>query len=148
MSFDPQSITTKGLTLDQARAEVARETQMRAGAYPKFIAAGKLSTDKAVAQLAALMKAQEILDWFARVEGDVRAGMKIVTAAKAHHAKYGGDSPVDEAMTGLALLALVRERPAGLARLLDDPALAVVLDAFPQGQLAAIRRIVNERTAA
>lgn len=150
MTFDPTKIDAKPITLDQARSEVAREVQVRMNAYPKFIAAGKISDDKATSQMAGMMKAQQILDWFARVEADVRAAMKLLVDAKAHHAKWAGkgaaESPADEAGIAIALLALVRERPAVLGRIIDDPALTAVLEAFPAGQLAAIRQL-SERAA-
>lgn len=120
-AFDPAAIPAKHYLLAAALAEVRRELGLRRGAYPKFIEAGKLKPENAVAQYGAMLKAEEILAWFSASGDDVKIG--------------------------LALLDMVREHPFVLTKLTDDPALATVIGAFPGAQLEAIRKLGTQEAA-
>lgn len=145
-AFDPAAIPAKHYLLAAALAEVRRELGLRRGAYPKFIEAGKLKPENAVAQYGAMLKAEEILAWFSASGDDVKIGLALMKKAKAHTLKWK-TSLAGEVDLAFALLDMVREHPFVLTKLTDDPALATVIGAFPGAQLEAIRQLGTQEAA-
>lgn len=70
MQFDPNDINPNDYTLDDARAELAREEQLRINTYSKWVEEKGKDPAPLMKQLGRLIKGRLTLDWLAKQDLD------------------------------------------------------------------------------
>jgi hypothetical protein len=119
MSVDLKAIDLKTVTAADALAEVVREMRLRAGVYPKWLEAGKMTDDVATKQYGGMKKAHQMLDWLAKQD-------------------------TDELRLGAALVKMFKQNIGGFGDAIQDDLVKQLGTAFPGGKLHAIREKAKE----
>lgn len=148
--MDLNNIDIRGYTADAAVAEVEREVAIRKPAYAKWVAEGKLSADRAVNQLAGMMKAAQILGWIASTGPDrikkalatlewiEKVGpdnVKKAIATLGWIEKTGGER-VKQALDVLAFIERSPEATRAFADAVGSESFKQLTQAFPNSTLA------------
>jgi hypothetical protein len=132
MTINLKAAPFEAVDLHDAAKEAEREVAIREGAYAKWVDAGRMKPETAVAQYTHMRKAASVLKWVAGNMDKIKTALRIASWVDERSA---------DIKLGLEFVKLFRGKPELLSKVLDSTALDMLAKKFPGAKIISMSKL-------